>query len=104
MTSRELNERVGGFRQDKKRVFWLEDEAYIADIERLGYGSAVLADLRVHHTGGPHYTKASKEKQRVLEALQRRRATDGRAVKRCSTGSRSSRASTRASGGSSRPT
>jgi hypothetical protein len=22
----------------------------------------VLADLSVHHTGGPHYTKASKEK------------------------------------------
>ncbi len=39
MTSRELNERVGGFRQDKKQVFWLEDEAYIEDIERLGYGS-----------------------------------------------------------------
>ena len=27
MTSRELNTRVGGFRQDKKRVFWLEDHA-----------------------------------------------------------------------------
>ena len=40
MTSRELNERVGGFRQDKKRVFWLEDQAYIADIERLGFGAA----------------------------------------------------------------
>jgi GT2 family glycosyltransferase len=62
ITSRELNERVGGFREDKKRVFWLEDAAYIADIERIGFGAAVLADLRVHHTGGPHYTKTSKEK------------------------------------------
>jgi GT2 family glycosyltransferase len=62
ITSRALNERVGGFREDKKRVFWLEDAAYIEDIERLGFGAAVLADLRVHHTGGPHYTKTSKEK------------------------------------------
>ena len=69
ITSRELNERVGGFRQDKKRVFWLEDQAYIEDIVRLGYGAAVLADLRVHHTGGPHYTKASEEKARLLAAL-----------------------------------
>ena len=55
ITSRELNERVGGFREDPKQVFWLEDETYIADIARLGYGAAVLADLRVHHTGGPYY-------------------------------------------------
>ena len=74
ITSRELNERVGGFRQDKKRVFWLEDEAYITDIAELGFGSAVLADLRVHHTGGPHYTKASKEKVAYWKHYERRRA------------------------------
>ena len=62
ITSRELNERVGGFREHKKRVFWLEDEAYITDIQRLGFQAAVLADLRVHHTGGPHYTVTPKEK------------------------------------------
>ena len=82
MTSRELNERVGGFRQDKKQVFWLEDQAYIEDIDRLGYGAAVLADLRVHHTGGPYYTKASKEKAAVLEALRPATCERGRAVKR----------------------
>ena len=74
ITSRELNERVGGFRQDKKHVFWLEDEAYIDDIERLGFGAAVLADLRVHHTGGPHYTKASEEKVAYWKHYDRRRA------------------------------
>ena len=81
MTSRELNERVGGFREDKKRVFWLEDEAYIGDIGKLGFGSAVLADLKVHHTGGPHYTTASKEK---VEYWKRYRASRARraAVKR----------------------
>ena len=36
MTSRELNDRVGGFRQHAKEVFWQEDAAYIEDIKRLG--------------------------------------------------------------------
>lgn len=74
ITSRELNEQVGGFRQDKRQVFWLEDEAYITDIARLGFGSAVLADLRVHHTGGPHYTKASREKIAYWKRYETRRA------------------------------
>ena len=81
MTSRELNERVGGFRQDKKQVFWLEDEAYIRDIARLGFGAAVLADLRVHHTGGPHYTVASKAKIDYWTRYNARRARRA-AVKR----------------------
>jgi GT2 family glycosyltransferase len=74
MTSRELNERVGGFREDKKQVFWLEDEAYIGDIAQLGFESAVLADLRVHHTGGPHYTVTPKEKADYWRRYQARRA------------------------------
>ena len=81
ITSRELNERVGGFRQNTKEVFWLEDAAYIADLEKIGFGAAVLADLKVHHTGGPHYTKTPKEK---VEYWQRFRARQARrnAVKR----------------------
>ncbi len=63
ITSRELNERAGGFREQEGQVFWLEDAAYIEDLERLGYGAAVLADLRVHHTGGPYYTTITKEKE-----------------------------------------
>src|SRR4051812_2136589 len=74
MTSRELNERVGGFRQKKNEVFWLEDHAYIDDIMRLGFESAVLADLRVHHTGGPHYTESIKEKDEYWADYRRRRA------------------------------
>jgi hypothetical protein len=81
ITSRELNERVGGFREDKSRVFWLEDGAYIGDIGKLGFGSAVLADLRVHHTGGPHYTKASQEKVEYWARYNARRARRA-AVKR----------------------
>jgi GT2 family glycosyltransferase len=81
MTSRELNERAGGFREDPKQVFWLEDEAYIGDIAKLGFRSAVMADLRVHHTGGPHYTVASKEKVEYWERYKARRARRA-AVKR----------------------
>jgi GT2 family glycosyltransferase len=62
ITSRELHDRVGGFRQDPKRTFWLEDAAYIADIEALGYQAAFLRDLQVHHAGGPFYAPASREK------------------------------------------
>lgn len=55
MTSRALSDRVGGFRQRPGRIFWLEDAAYIQAIEREGFGAAVLAELKVHHTGGDHY-------------------------------------------------
>jgi GT2 family glycosyltransferase len=81
ITSRELNKRVGGFRQDKKQVFWLEDQAYIADLEQIGFRAAVLADLRVHHTGGPHYTKTPKEKAEYWMRWERRLARRA-AVKR----------------------
>ena len=74
MTSRELNERVGGFREDKNQVFWLEDEAYIGDIAKLGFEAAVLADLRVHHTGGPHYTVTPKEKAAYWRRYDARKA------------------------------
>ena len=62
MTARELNERVGGFKQAKKHVFWLEDAAYVADIEKLGYEAAFLKDLSVHHAGGPYYAEEVPEK------------------------------------------
>jgi GT2 family glycosyltransferase len=81
ITARALNELAGGFRQQKNQVFYLEDAAYIGDIQRLGYRPAVLADLRVHHTGGPYYTVLPKEKEeywRKYWARKRRRT----AVKR----------------------
>jgi hypothetical protein len=74
MTSRELNEKAGGFRENTKEVFWLEDEAYIGDLKRIGYGSAVLADLRVHHTGGPHYSVTPKAKAEYWQRYKARRA------------------------------
>jgi GT2 family glycosyltransferase len=74
MTSRELCERVGGFRERKNEVFFLEDEAYIADIEKIGYEAAVLADLRVLHTGGPYYSVQSQEKLDYWRRWRRARA------------------------------
>jgi hypothetical protein len=53
---------VGGFQENPKEVFWLEDAAYIKQIEQIGFTCAVLADLRVHHTGGPYYSSIPKEK------------------------------------------
>jgi GT2 family glycosyltransferase len=81
ITSRELNERVGGFREYPDKVFWLEDERYIRDIAQLGYRPAVLADLRVHHTGGPYYSEITKEKAEYWAAHWRRIARRA-AVKR----------------------
>ena len=46
-------------------MFWLEDEAYIQDIEALGYQAAVLASLRVHHTGGPYYSIRSRRRTSI---------------------------------------
>jgi GT2 family glycosyltransferase len=74
MTPRDVYERAGGFRENKKQVFWLEDSAYIGDIHALGYEAAVLAELKVLHTGGPYYSETSKEKHEYWTAWARSRA------------------------------
>jgi GT2 family glycosyltransferase len=73
MTSRELHDRVGGFRQTEGEIFWLEDQAYVEDIAKLGYEPAFLEDLRVHHTGGPYYAPPSPEKAAYWDAVVRGR-------------------------------
>jgi GT2 family glycosyltransferase len=74
ITSRELHDRVGGFRQRRRQIFWLEDAAYVESIERLGFGAAVLADLKVHHTGGDHYGAGLPVKDAFWARETRRRA------------------------------
>lgn len=74
MTSREIYRTVGGFRQHRKYVFWQEEAAYIDDIRKAGYEAAVLADLKVHHTGGPHYVETVPEKAEFWAAYERRMA------------------------------
>jgi GT2 family glycosyltransferase len=68
MTSRAIYDEVGGFRSDEGKIFWLEDEKYIADVQRLGYRVAILADLRVHHTGGPYYSAPIAAKDEYWKA------------------------------------
>ena len=74
MTARDLYDRVGGFRQDERQVFFQEEAAYINAIGELGYEPAILADLKVHHTGGPYYASQSAEKERYWASLNRRKA------------------------------
>lgn len=62
MTSRELYDLVGGFPQQRRAVFFLEDAAYIKKLEARGYRKAVLRDLKVRHTGGPYYAPATEAK------------------------------------------
>jgi GT2 family glycosyltransferase len=76
MTSRKVYEHVGGFVQQRGKIFFQEDAAYLKRIERYGYTAAVLRDLRVHHTGGEYYGEVVAAKaeywRRYLQANQRR--------------------------------
>lgn len=68
MTSRAIYDEVGGFRTDEGKVFWLEDEKYVTDVQRLGYRVAILADLHMHHTGGPYYSSPIAAKDQYWQA------------------------------------
>jgi GT2 family glycosyltransferase len=81
MTSRELYDRIGGFRQSDKLVFWHEDAAYVRDVHRLGYRSAVLEELSVWHAGSPYYSETSPAKLEFHRRADRRLARKD-AVKR----------------------
>ena len=74
ITSRALAASVGGFPERPGEVFWEEETEYQELISRLGHGGAVLASLKVHHTGGPHYTVSSPEKLAYWRRYHRRRA------------------------------
>ena len=56
----------------------------------LGFGAAVLADLRVHHTGGPYYSVDVEGEGRVLAAATGRCARGGQRSSGCCSASRSS--------------
>ena len=71
ITSRELYDRVGGFRQREDQVFWLEDAAFIQEIMKLGLQAAYLNDLQVLHAGGVHYAPIPQAKQQYWWGVQR---------------------------------
>jgi GT2 family glycosyltransferase len=72
LTSRELYERVGGFRERPKDVFWLEDAAFIQEIMKLGLQAAYLDDLQVLHAGGAYYAPIPPAKAHYWWARRRR--------------------------------
>jgi GT2 family glycosyltransferase len=72
MTSRRVYDQVGGFPQQKGKVFYLEDAAYLRRVHEHGYTHAVLRDLRVHHTGGEYYGGVSRDKELYWERWSRR--------------------------------
>lgn len=74
ITSRELYERVGGFKQNTKFVYWHEDAVYVKNLKRLGYGSAVLEGLSVWHAGGPYYSEPNPAKNPFHRHQARRKA------------------------------
>jgi GT2 family glycosyltransferase len=73
ITSRELHDRVGGFRRNKG-AFFHEDHAYIREIKKLGYRAAVLDEVVVAHHNGPYYSEESAEKLAYYERRNRKRA------------------------------
>jgi GT2 family glycosyltransferase len=74
ITSRDVYERVGGFRQHKKLVFWHEAAAYVRDVRKLGYRTAILEDLKVWHAGSPYYSQPSRAKLEFHRHRQRANA------------------------------
>ena len=62
ITDRELHDRAGGFIENKKLVFFYEDQEYVQAIRKLGYETAVLDDVEVFHAGGEHYAEIVPEK------------------------------------------
>jgi GT2 family glycosyltransferase len=74
MTSREVYDRVGGFRQHRKLVFWHEAATYVRDVRKLGYRTAILEDLKVWHAGSPYYSAPSPAKVAFHEHRRRPQA------------------------------
>jgi GT2 family glycosyltransferase len=62
MTSRELYERVGGYREHGRLPYWRPEIPYEKAMRKLGYRSALLAELEVRHAGGGHYSEIPQAK------------------------------------------
>jgi hypothetical protein len=89
ITSRELNERAGGFRQHTKEIFWLEDEAYIEDIERLGF-QAPFSPTCACTTRAGRTTRSSPRKRPISGSAGRGCGPGAKRSSGCSSASRAS--------------
>jgi GT2 family glycosyltransferase len=78
ITSRELHDRVGGFKRGKG-AFFHEDMEYIHAIRKLGYRAAILDEVVVAHHQGPYYSEDVPEKLAYYRRRDRRRAVKAKA-------------------------
>jgi GT2 family glycosyltransferase len=74
MTSREVYDRVGGFREHPSLVYWREDADYARRVRKHGFRCAILEGLEVVHHGGTHYSPPTPAKVRLHELEHLRRA------------------------------
>jgi GT2 family glycosyltransferase len=73
MTSREIHDRVGGY-PERRRVYWLADEGYLKRIGPLGFGHAILEDLKVFHANGPYYSEQFPQKREYWQEVAKAQA------------------------------
>ncbi len=76
-----MYDRVGGFGENRKETFWLEDERFIQKVMKLGLRAGYLNDLEVLHAGGEYYSRVGYEKRaywhRVRKRVERKDAIKG---------------------------
>jgi len=74
MISRELYDRVGGYREHRRYPYWRPEIPFERRMRKLGFRSGFLADLEVRHAGG--YTEppmAKRQYYRYEQKLRRRK-------------------------------
>jgi len=62
MTSRELYERIGGYREHRRHPYWRPEVPYEKAMRKLGYTSGLLAELEVRHAGGVYFSEVPRAK------------------------------------------
>jgi hypothetical protein len=62
MTSRELYERIGGYREHLRHPYWRPEIPYEKAMRKLGYTSGLLAELEVRHAGGRYFSETPRAK------------------------------------------
>jgi GT2 family glycosyltransferase len=73
MISRELYDRVGGYREHRRYPYWRPELPLGRKIRKLGFRSGFLADLQVLHAGGQSESPQPKREYYLYERKLRRR-------------------------------
>jgi GT2 family glycosyltransferase len=73
MISRELYNRVGGYREHRRYPYWRPEIPFERKLRKLGFRSGFLADLEVRHAGGHSEPPMPKSRYYHYERKLRRR-------------------------------